>query len=111
MKVTELSQLFEKTSRYNYIINLLANDDNKLCDPITKIWVDNKKGSKGYIIAIMKDLNNKGYFKKEIKTVTNEMYQMMALNTFKKEVKIETVKKAKPEKFNLGFIPYASTLP
>ncbi len=99
--------LFRNVSDYNEIIELLAR--RELIDPVTKIWIDTKKGKATYLIAILKDLKGKGYYKTPA-SVENKTYRSIAINTFGMSLKIDTVKRANPLNFHLNFIPPCSSI-
>ena len=102
-----LLDLFESVSKYNYIMNLLA--DKGYCQPNTYIWKDEMKGNKGLLAAIIKYLHKQGYYKNN-KKPTNEQIILIAKNTFGWELKIDTVKRTNPNNFDLSFIPQSSTI-
>jgi hypothetical protein len=104
----KLSDIFESISKYQIIINLLV--ENQYCQPNTFNWKDSAKGNKGLLAAIIKFLHTQKYYKGN-KRPTTEQIKEIAQNTFGWEISIDTIKKAKPQQFDLKFIPPASTLP
>lgn len=101
----KLADITISENAYNSIIGLLI--DKGHCQKDTLKWIDGGKGNKGLLIAILKDLRGKAYYKDGINP-TNEDYKNIANNTFDWEVAIDTIKKAKPTKFPLNFIPVYS---
>jgi len=96
-----LSDISISDDAYKTIISLLT--DKGYCQKDTLKWKDKAKGNKGLLIAILKDLQAKGYYKDGI-SLNKEDYKTIAKNTFDWTGSIDTVKKAKPEKFRLDFI-------
>ena len=101
-----LADVFESASRYNHIMGILV--EQKKCQPESHIWIGNEKGDYSYLAAILKYLRAQGYYK--INKITNEQIKEICMNTFKWEISIHCIVRAKPEKFNLEIIPLASTL-
>lgn len=101
-----LSDVFESASRYNHIMKILV--EQKKCQPESHIWIGTEKGDYSYLAAILKYLHSQGYYKN--KKLTNEQIKEICINTFKWEISINTIKKAKPENFDLKIITLASTL-
>ena len=104
----KLSDIFDSISKYQYIMNLLV--ENQYCQPNTFIWKDSAKGNKGLLAAILKFLHTQKYYK-DNKRPTPKQIKEIAQNTFGWKIMIDTIKKAKPQQFDLKFIPPASTLP
>jgi len=102
-----LSYIFESISKYNYIMNVLVA--KKYCQPNTFIWKDEGKGNKGFLAAILKYLHKQQYYK-DNKRPSIEQIKAISKNTFGWEMSIDTIKKAKPDQFDLSFIPPASTI-
>lgn len=102
-----LEMLFDSVSKYKAIMEILVSE--KLVHADTYIWKDDKKGNKSYLAALIKDLHSKKYYKKNTKP-TNEQIVLICKNTFGWEVRIDTIKKAKPSGFDFNFIPLASTI-
>jgi len=101
----KLSDIFITQEAYHTVMNLLIHQG--YCQRDTFKWKDAGKGNKGLLIAILKDLRAKGYYK-EGTNPSKEDYQRLAKNTFDWMVAIDTIKKAKPEGFSLHFIPVYS---
>jgi hypothetical protein len=68
-------------------------------DQSTGKWADFDKGYRGLAAAVLKDLYNKKYFKKDIPKLTNKRIIEIAKNSFGLKIAIDTVKTSKPEKF------------
>jgi hypothetical protein len=103
--IHDLKDAFENASQYIAIMNLLA--DKMYCQPKTHVWKDKKKGYKCFLVALLKDLHLKGYYrnKKELK---HEEIKRVAQNTFGVNMSIDTIKRAEVNSASLSFIPYAS---
>jgi hypothetical protein len=101
-----LKDLFTNESHYDHIIKLLSDKD--FIDKNTLIWTDQKKGAKGLLVAILKNLRTKGFYKNQL---TLEAILHIALNTFKVEIGIDTIKTSDEKKHDTTFIPYANDLP
>jgi hypothetical protein len=104
----KLSDIFESISNYQAILNLLVEKQH--CQPNTFIWMDSAKGNKSLLAAIIKHLHTQKYYK-DHKMPTLAQIKEIAQNTFGWEISIDTIKRARPEQFDLKFIPPASTLP
>lgn len=102
----ELIAFFDQISNYNHIMELLVNQG--YCQAGSYIWKDAKKGYKGFLIAIIKYLHSQGYYKD--KKPSHKQIMSIALNTFRVSVGTDRIKQAKPEDFDLDFIPLASTV-
>jgi hypothetical protein len=98
----QLSDLFESDSNYKFIMDLLVQKG--YCNPTTYIWKDEKKGNKGLLVAILKQLQYLGYYKR----ITNKEIQDIVKTTFHLEMSVETVKKTSVDDFDVSFIPPAS---
>lgn len=105
--VLTLDNFFKDISSYHFILELLVKKG--YCQAGTYIWKDEKNGNKSLLAAILKYLHKQGYLKNN-KQLTNQQIQSIAQNTFGWHIGLDTIKKAKPEKFVLNFIPVASTL-
>lgn len=101
----KLSDICITKKAYKTIIDWLV--DKSYCHSETFKWKDSGKGSKGVLIAILKDLWAKGYYKKGV-VPSHEDYRNIAKNTFDWEVAIDTIKKAKPQYFLIDFLPVYS---
>ncbi len=102
-----LTDVFVNDSKYKYIMNLLV--EKGYCQQDTFIWKDLNNGNKGLLASILKHFHSLGYLKNNSQLST-EMIKAIAKNTFGKELSIDTIKKAKPDKFNLKFIPTAENI-
>lgn len=102
-----LLELFENTSKYNHVMNLLV--EKGYCQADTFIWKDAKKGNKGYLAAILKYLHSQQYYKNNLRP-TSEQIQSIAKNTFGWEMGIDTIKRSNPEQFDVSFLPAASEI-
>lgn len=100
--------LFSNKAQYDYILNLLVRQG--FCQEKTFIWKDKRKGNKALLVSIIKYLHTLQYYHSK-KTLSNAQILDIALHTFGLQLKIDTVKKATPDKFDLRFIPPANTLP
>lgn len=102
-----LKDVFADDSKYECIMGLLVNEG--YCQSGTYIWKDFKSRYKGLIASILKYLHFQNYYKEKT-GISNDQIREIALNTFRVPIEIDTIKKAKPSKFNLDFIPESSTL-
>lgn len=96
-------ELFQNVSDYKDIVKILG--EKGYINPQSLVWIDENKGAKGLIGAIIKDLHSKGYFTK--KPTSNDI-KIICENTFKCEIGLDTIKRSKPEKHNLNFIPHSN---
>ena len=101
-----LADAFESALKYYQIMKILV--EQKKCQPESHIWIGTEKGDYSYLAAILKYLHSQGYYKN--KKLTNEQIKEICMNTFKWEISIDCIKKAKPENFDLKIIPLASIL-
>ncbi|MGP8216482.1 MAG: hypothetical protein ACLQQ4_13015 [Bacteroidia bacterium] len=102
-----LSDIFSDEAKYKYIMNLLV--DKGYCQKETFIWKDGKKGNKGLLAAIIKQLHPQGYYK-DNKKPSNEQIQEIAKNTFGCEISISTIEKSNSTTYDVSFIPLAATI-
>jgi len=102
-----LSDIFESTSRYNFIMGILIKQ--KKCQSGSHIWIGQEKGDKSFLAALLKYLHSQGYYKN--KKLTNAEIKEVCMNTFKSDISIDCVKKAKSDNFDMKIIPLASSLP
>lgn len=112
VKVDKFSDLFDDKNVYKKILAILAENDPPFIDPVSLVWVDRKDGFRGQIIKVLKDLNRKGYYSKKIK-VTNEIYQLVSLNTFGVKISISYLNRFNENSIHekeFSFIPYAMDL-
>lgn len=101
----DLLKLFDfitDISKYDYVMNLLVKKGH--CQAITFVWKDEANGNKSLLAAILKHLHKQGYYKNN-KRPTNEQMVDISNNTFGWKISIDTIKRAKPEQFDLSFIP------
>ncbi len=103
----KIETLFESISKYKTIMELLVS--KKYVSPHTYVWMDDTKGNKGYLAALVKDLHGKGYYKDK-KRPSNEQIKKICKESFGWEVGIDTIKKVKAKNFDFKFIPVASTI-
>ena len=89
-------------------MNLLIEKD--YCEAGTNIWKNKESGYKGLICALIKDIEAKGYLKKDI-SMSWDLCRLISFNSFK--VKItgnKTYYDASLEPTMRNFIPLASTI-
>lgn len=103
-EVLSFGEIFKSKDDFHNVLNILRNE--KLIDKQSNVWIDNQKGNKGLLIVILKDLRNKGYYKKGT-TPTNDQYRQIAIDFFSFEVSIDTVKR--PGSHNTAYIPALNT--
>ncbi len=103
----KIELLFEHISKYNKIMEILVSKG--LISQGTHLWKDEKNGNKAYLVAIIKNLRTKGYYKNNAR-LTNEQIVKICKKSFGWVVGIDTVKKTKTNSFKLDFIPLASTI-
>ena len=103
----QLETHFERISDYKMIMELLVYKE--YIYPNTYLWIDNKKGNKSIMAAILKDLFAKGYYKSN-RQLTNQQIVSICEIAFGVLISLDTVKRVTPEKFDLEFIPLKSTL-
>jgi len=103
----KLVDVFESVSKYNFIMELFVK--KSFCEPGTYIWKDETGGSKGLLVAILKNLHSKGYYK-ENKKLSNDQINKIALNTFGAGIKSSTIGHITADSFDLSYIPIASTI-
>jgi hypothetical protein len=98
--IATLSQLFVSATEYNNMMALFVKE--KLCQEKTFIWIDEKKGSLKMLASMIKHLHSKGFCRKK---PTNAEVQLIAKNTFKMDICLDTIKRAKMDSFDFSFIP------
>lgn len=101
----KLSDLFEETSKYVLIINLLSSKG--YIDENTLVWKDNGSGHKTMVGSIFKDLRIKGYFKSKYLKMNSRNYHSVIENTFSLGISKSLIEKSKP---NLDWIPFSSQI-
>lgn len=87
------SELFKRVSDFNAIKNILV--DGGLINA-SGVWRDRKNGKKGYLIAILKYLQEMGYYNHD---VANKTYKDVCENYFQLKIGIDTIKQTRPEKW------------
>ena len=102
-----LESLFADEYKYHCIMRILVERGH--CHPVTYIWTDLKKGYKNHIANILKYLHFQNYYKTKA-VITNKQIQEVALNTFRVEIALDTIKHAEITKSFLSFIPPASAI-
>lgn len=110
-KPLQLIDLFKEPSQFNQIIEILA--DKSFCDRHSYVWKDQSKGNKATFAALMKDLYNKLYLKRDFSKDGIELKEI-AKNTFSLSIGSDYARKAKHDNLDANLkelIPYASTLP
>lgn len=103
----KLSDLFLFPKNYQYIVNLLV--EKGYCHSQTNFWIDDKKGNKELMVAIIKQLHVLRYYADDKKPTTTQI-QSIAKNTFGVDVSIDTIKRVSHTHFNLSFLPPADKL-
>lgn len=106
-KIMYLKDAFETPSHYIFIMNLLVSKNH--CQPTTYVWKDKKKGYKCFLVALLKDLHLKGYYKDK-KELKQQEIKLVAQNTFGVNIGIDRIKRAEVNPTLLAFIPYASSV-
>jgi len=101
----KLTDIVVSEAAYKSIIEILVNKG--LCQKDTLKWIDDAKGNKGLLIAVLKEMRAKGYFKNGVNP-SNEDYKNIAADTFDLVVSIDTVKKSSPKTIHIDFIPLYS---
>ena len=101
-----LIDIFEDTSKYVHIMGLLVSKG--YLQENSFIWKDTKKGHLSAVVNIIKNLGNKGFYKKEYTPLANQFCIDVAKSTFNIELKMSTAEKAKD---TFSWIPYPSTIP
>ncbi|MBT0811057.1 hypothetical protein KIH41_07160 [Litoribacter ruber] len=102
-----LKDLFADVSKYHFILSLLV--EKQVIHLGTNLAKDMRGGYKSLFGAIIKDLSVKGYYS-EITRPSYEKIVVVCENTFGVVMSQETAKKAKPDQFDLDYIPLASTI-
>lgn len=83
-KNVKLIDCFKSVSDYSKIMLLLSNKE--LIEPNTHFWINSKAANKAFIVNLIKALQAKGYFKKEI-SLNYKLAKSIILNTFNVEIK------------------------
>lgn len=107
-KIKDLFSCFESPTKYIKVMNILA--DKELIHPNTYIWKDKKAANKKLLIALLKDMEGKQYFKPEI-NLNWELCRIIVENPFRLPVKSnKTFYDATLQPDLKDLIPYASTM-
>lgn len=86
----KLEELFKKQSQYQYIRQVLI--DENYINSVTNIWIDSKKGNLSVVVCLIKSLFPLGYLNQK---PTIKQIQVVAKNSFKVDIGIDTIKKTK----------------
>ncbi|MCB0645840.1 MAG: hypothetical protein KDC49_04210 [Saprospiraceae bacterium] len=97
-----LSNYFKDISAYKKVMELMVSQN--LVQAHVYRWKDEKGGTKGLLVAIIKSLSAKNYTKKRLR---NAQIEKICLVTFGLDVSIDWVKQTKAEAFSMetDFIP------
>lgn len=106
-KATKLIELFDHTSKHKKVMNLLVEQEK--IAPYTFIWRDFGGGYKSNVVSLIKDLQQKGYFKSSSPLNSNQTRTVIK-NTFGVDVSVSTIKHAKFNAREFAFIPPADAL-
>ncbi|HRZ75746.1 MAG TPA: hypothetical protein P5248_00145 [Bacteroidales bacterium] len=101
-EIVSFGQLFKNYDDYDYVMSLLARYE--YVDENTKLWKDHTKGNKSFMVALMKHLHQKGYYRDD-KLPSNSQIIAICESSFGWNVSIDTVKKTKPDSHDFSFIP------
>lgn len=85
-----IEELFKKQSEYQYIRQILI--ENNHINSVTNIWIDSKKGNLAFLVCLIKSLFPLGYLKQK---PTHKQIQIIAKNSFKIDIGMDTIKKTK----------------
>ena len=99
-----LKEIFKNEEQYFMILNLLR--EQKLIAANSTIWIDNAKGKKTTIIALLKFLQIQGYFNLE-RVLTYEQIKYIAHNTFGVNISLGLIKHIKFNDIIFKNIPLA----
>lgn len=106
-KELHLANIFDCPKRYEIIMSILVQQ--KLCSKDTHIWIDSKKGSKGYLVGLLKILQVQGYYKNNQKLTACQIKEI-CFSTFGMDVSLSVINHKGIEDYNFDFIPLASSL-
>lgn len=106
-KATTLIELFEHISKYQKVMALLVK--HKKVAAITFKWKDLNNGYKSYVAYLVKELQQKGYFKSS-SMLNSDQTRTIIKNTFGVDVSVSTIKHANCDSNEFAFIPTASAL-
>lgn len=88
----EFKDFFQDEAGYNKVIKRLA--EKEYINPETVVWIDYAKGYKWLSAGLLKYLHSIGYLKVKM---TNDEIQNILKNTFKIDVSLDSIKKAKSD--------------
>lgn len=98
-----LIDIFESEKKYRYIIELLVK--REMMSSPSDLWIDEGKGSKGVLVALLKHLYVQRYYKENTK-LTNEQIKDIWWNTSGIKVSIDHVKRTKSKDVAINYIPH-----
>lgn len=104
--IEKFSDAFKSISEYNDIMNLLV--EKKYIQAGTFIWKDGKKGNKTVLVAILKSLHFKKYYKENLPFTAQEI-KNISRNTFGISIGIDWIKRNTADSVNLDFIPLSTS--
>lgn len=102
---TTLESLFKRTSHYQKVKDILVKEG--LCQPVTYMYKDRKKGRKGNVLGIIETLKLKGYFIRQPSVLE---IQGIALSFFATKISASYIVQYEFNEYEFEFIPYAVTL-
>jgi len=102
-----LKDIFKKEEQYFIILDLLR--DQKFIAANSTVWLDNSKGKKTAIIALLKSLQIQGYFNLE-RVLSYEQIKDIAHNTFGVNISFGLIKHIKFNDIIFKNIPLAEDL-
>ena len=106
-KATSLAELFEHTSKYHKVMDLLVKQKKVTAN--TYKWKDLNNGYKSCLAFLVFDLQQKGYFKSS-SMLNSDQKRTIIKNTFGADVSVSTIKHADCDSNEFAFIPTASAL-
>lgn len=95
--IVEFKDLFEKKDEFDAVVKELSKV--MYIDSDTLVWKDFGNGYKSLASALVKFIHTKGYLKTKPKD--SEILAILK-NTFKIDIGIDTIKRAKPDKFDFS---------
>jgi hypothetical protein len=102
-----LIDIFDCDKKYRYIIELLVQ--RGMISSVSNLWIDEGKGSKGVVVALLKYFYVQGYYKQNTK-LTNKQIKDICWNTFGIKISIDHIKHTKSNDIIINYIPHANTL-
>ncbi|MGP8216219.1 MAG: hypothetical protein ACLQQ4_11680 [Bacteroidia bacterium] len=102
-----LFDIFIDETKYKYIMNLLV--EKGYCQSETFYWKERKGMNKGFLVAILKDLELKKYYKNDIE-FNFEVCKVVAKNTFNINIKSNKTFYTEVVPKQLEFIPFVSQI-